>query len=202
MGEMYVPAIACLLMFSSLIVPSTSTGQVYYIKPESMSNCSYYPCLTLDDYVAEETHYFTAGSVFIFLAGHHSFQTTINISNISNITLRGEDSGVIISNGSTPISFQSSRNLTIEGLVFRDWHVSVLSFDNCSDILVNNSSFEWIIADPKTLSIHSSNITITNSSFQCNNGSLRADGKSNVYITGILNNTGLNGVQFMLITAV
>ncbi len=63
------------------------------------------------------------------------------------------------------------------------------------DILVNNSSFEWIIADSKTLSIHSSNITITNSSFQYNNGSLRADGKSYVYITGsvFLNNTGLNG---------
>ncbi len=109
MGEMYVPAIACLLMFSSLIVPSTLTGQVYYVKPESMSNCSYHPCLTLDHYVAEETraHYFTAGSVFNFLAGHHSFQTTIDLNNISNITLRGEDGGVIIINGIT-ISFQNS----------------------------------------------------------------------------------------------
>ncbi len=162
MGEMYVPAIACLLMFCSFIVPSTSTGQVYYVKPESMSNCSYHPCLTLDHYVAEETHYFTAGSVFIFLAGHHSFQTIINLNNISKITLRGEDGGVIISNSITPISFQSSRKLTIEGLVFRDWHVSVLSFDNCSDVLISNSSFEWIIADAKkTLSVYSSNITIT-----------------------------------------
>ncbi len=148
---MYMPAIACLLMLSSLIVPSTSTGQVHYVKPESMSNCSYHPCLTLDHYVAEETQYFTAGSVFIFLAGHHSFQTAINIS---NITLRGEDSGVIISDGITPISFQSSRKLTIEGLVFRDWHVSVLSFYNCSDVLVSNSSIEWIIADAKTLSVY------------------------------------------------
>ncbi len=163
MGEMYVPAIACLLMFSSLIVPSTSTGEVYYVKPESMSNCSYHQCLTLDHYVAEENHYFTAGSVFIFLAGNHSFQTTINLTNISNITLRGEDSGVIISNGITSFSFQSSRKLTIDGLVFRDWHVSVLlSFDNCSDVLISNSSFEWIIADVKTLSVYSSNIIIMN----------------------------------------
>ncbi len=153
MGEMYVPAIACLLMFSSLIVLSTSTGQVYYVKPESMSNCSYHQCLTLDHYVAEETHYFTAGSVFIFLTGNHSFQTTINLTNISNITLRGEDNDVIISNGITPISFQRSRKLTIEGLVFRDWHVQVLSFYNCRDILISNSSFEWIIADAKTLSV-------------------------------------------------
>ncbi len=33
-----MPAIACLL---SLIVPSTSTGQVYYVKPENMSNHNY-----------------------------------------------------------------------------------------------------------------------------------------------------------------
>ncbi len=162
-------AIAFLVIFSSLIVTSTSTGQVYYIKPESMSNCSYHPCLTLD-HVAEETHYFTAGSVFIFLAGNHSFKTAINLTNISNITLRGEDSGVIISNGITPISFQSSRKLTIEGLVFRDWHVSVLSFDNCSDVLISNSSFEWIIADARTLSVHSSNITIMNCFFEHTTG--------------------------------
>ncbi len=181
-------AIACLLMFSSLIVPSTSTGQVYYVKPESMSNCSYHPCLTLDHYVAGETHYFTAGSVFIFLAGHHSFQTTINLNNISNIILRGEDSDVIISNGITPISFQSSRKLTIEGLVFRDWHVSVLSFDNCSDVLISNSSFEWIIADAKTINVHSSTITIMDSSFEHNS----ADDKSYVNITDsvFFNNTG------------
>ncbi len=77
-------------------------------------------------------------------------------------------------------------------IVFRDWHVSVLSFDNCSGVLISNSTFEWIIADAKTLSVHSSNIIIMNSSFEHNNGSLSADDKSNVYITGsvFFNNTG------------
>ncbi len=173
---MYVPAIACLLMFSSLIVPSTSTRQVYYVKPESMSNCSYHSCLTLDHYVTGETHYFTAGSVFIFLAGHHSFQTAINLTNISNITLRGEDSGVIISNGITPISFQSSRKLTLKVLYSE---TGVSQYYHC-DVLIL-----WMeISDAKTLSVNSSNITIMNCSFELNYGSLRAVGKSNVYITG------------------
>ncbi len=65
-----------------------------------------------------------------------------------------------------------------------------LSFVNCSDVLISNSSFQWIRED--ALDIRSSNITIMNSSFEHANGSLRAVVNSYAYITGsvFLNNTG------------
>ena len=47
------------------------------------------PCHNLSFYVADYTSFFTNDTIFYFLEGTHILQGTLNISNVSNITLQG-----------------------------------------------------------------------------------------------------------------
>lgn len=87
---MITPAV---LLVLSLAL-SISAHQVHYVKPnETISDCNHTECLTLDQYTQQMATYFTRGSTFVFLTGNYSLQATINLTNISDISFRGEGNG-------------------------------------------------------------------------------------------------------------
>ena len=97
-------------------------------------------CYNLSYYVADYSFYFTDDTIFYFLNETHSLQGILNISNVSNITLQGQDhieqgfhetvmqsTSVIMCSDSnrTGIRFSSSRNITIKSLT-----IANCGFDN------------------------------------------------------------------------
>ena len=136
-----------------LIYASSGSAQnIRYVRPNYSSwDCPGEPCLNLHEYMIQKVaEYFTDGSTFIFLPGNHTLQTAVNLSSVSNVTLKGEsDSTVIMSYG---ILCENVTNLAIFGLKF------LLDFNaNISD------TSAWIIA-------HSFSITINCSIFEGNPG--------------------------------
>ena len=106
-----------------VVALSASTHNVHYVKSVDSSplGCSDQPCLTLDQYNQQTETYFTTGSTFVFLAGNHTINTTVNLTSISEITLRGErNSQVNILCGSIEVAIlcENVSNLSIEGLAF------------------------------------------------------------------------------------
>ena len=112
------------ILISILVL--TSSSPVRYVRPNYSSplSCPGQLCLTLDQYAQQSTQYFTTGSVFVVLPGNHSLSSTINLANISNITVRGElsDCLVIVSRD---IRCHGVTNFTIEGLKFLHSHGAV-----------------------------------------------------------------------------
>ena len=64
--------------------------------------------------------YFTAGSTFIFLPGNHSSLIGINLTYVTNITLRGasDSSTYILCKNEVSLLFGNAADIYIEGLVF------------------------------------------------------------------------------------
>lgn len=150
---MYLPA--AILIF---IIVHSSSSHIRYVRPNYSSplSCPGQLCLTLDQYTQQTPQYFTTGSIFVVLSGNHSLSSTVSLTNISNITIRGElsDSLVIVSG---EIRCQRVANLTIEGLKFLFSHdvvnkeESVLVFIRSVGILINQTIFESIKRDNQSL---------------------------------------------------
>ena len=100
------------------------------------------PCLTLDQYT--ELNNFTSGATLLFLPGNHSLELTLNLTEISNITLtrRGNNSTVnIICTNVGMIQCMNVTDLKIEGLRFilayeGNKSASAIIFINCIEILI------------------------------------------------------------------
>ena len=108
-------AILLLLFFSS------TTASIQYVKPTDSSpdQCPDLSCLTIDQYILQGEDYFTNRSTFIFLQGHHSLNTSLNLNATSNITLRGNESGSKpIVKCNEDITVTNVTNLSIEDMIF------------------------------------------------------------------------------------
>ena len=107
-----------------LVVWSTS-AHVHYVKPNNYTSqsCPGQPCLILDQYTQQTATYFTTGSTFLFLPGNHSLQTTLNLTNISDVVFRGmeeQSSNITIIHGNGGnISCTGVANLTIDELTLK-----------------------------------------------------------------------------------
>ena len=86
----------------------------------SVRSCADQSCITMDQYAMKAAEYFTAGSTFIFLPGNHSSLIGINVSDVTNITLRRESdsSTYILCKNEVTLLFRNATNIYIEGLVF------------------------------------------------------------------------------------
>ena len=107
-----------------LLVPvlSDSLRQIYYVKPNNSSqSCPGQPCLTFDQYTTQQSIYFTTGSSLLFLDGNHSIHATIYLSNISDISFRGEGSEfdiTLLCKAEVAFHCKNVSSLTIQGLTF------------------------------------------------------------------------------------
>ncbi len=83
-----------LLLYTFFVMSSRSAAQ--YVKTSSHHDCSFLPCLTLDQYLEQATTYFTDGAVFVFLPGIHHLHTTVNLTNVADAVLMGDRSDDVI----------------------------------------------------------------------------------------------------------
>ena len=204
------------LLFVILSVWSVSAQQACYVLPNGSSplSCPGSPCLTIDQYTQQQTEtYFTTGSTFIFLAGNHSLESTLTLTNISDVTLRGEGNASqvnIVFRENVSIHCDRVKNLTIEELTFLLHSnkkltienltillafnkiknmAGVLNFSSSDEINISFSIFQGNGLTPaRALSLRSSNIEIAgcvfNGSIGDGGGAISATGDSNITLIG------------------
>ena len=188
-----------------VVVLSTSTHNVHYVKSVDSSplSCPGQPCLTLDQYNQQtETYSITTGSTFVFLAGNHTINTTVNLTSISDITLRGDRNSQvnILCLNTFGFLIQNVSHLNIEELVFLSANTTIvtvaLKIIDSNGVWIHNVGFQGNYSFSKRftgLYITSSNIiTVTSCSFEGNT----ADNGGAIYVTAESNLT-LNASTFI-----
>ncbi len=90
----------------------------YYVRSNFSTTCPSNPCHTLSEYAEDPNTYFTLGSNFTLLEGEHHLNTSLILSGVTGITLRGDDKETTIisvaAGGS--ITWNSSQDVTISSL--------------------------------------------------------------------------------------
>ena len=134
-----------------LILFSLCAGEsIQYVSPNAPSSeaCPGQPCLTLDQYIQNNSRYFTTGATFVFLPGNHSLETLLNVTSVSNITFTSEnDSTAVIVECTTRVAVHNVTGMTIEGMKFlvdltsQERVLSAFAFTSCRDVVVYNSEF-------------------------------------------------------------
>ena len=153
--------LSCVLMMSLVIAipiitatPLAASGQVYYVKPNDSYHCPHEPCYTLAYYVANVTTYFTSNTTMIFLPGNHSLANgTVQIGNITDLTLIGNDSFIPGPYGLPP---ESSSRVECNGS-------GVFSFENITGLVIQNLTFlgcggMTVLSLPKVTALYLHNI--------------------------------------------
>ena len=165
-----------------MLMSSASTHNVHYVKSDDSSplSCPGQPCLTLDKYYQQTETYFTTGSTFVFLAGNHTINTTVNLTSISEIIIRGEMNTQvnILCSIEVVFLFENISNLRIEGLAFlsdnnvRAITSQALNITDSNGVWIHKVAFQgsYSISKPfRGLYITSSNtITVTSCYFEGN----------------------------------
>ena len=186
-----------------VVALSASTHNVHYVKTVDSSplSCPGQPCLTLDQYNQQTETYFTTGSTFVFLAGNHTINTTVNLTSISEITLRGERNSQvnILCLNRFGFIIQNVSHLSIEGLVFLSASTTIgtvaMKIIDSNGVWIHNVGFQGsFIKTLRGLHITSSDtITVTSCSFE---GNSAHDGGA-IYVTAESNLT-LNASRFIV----
>ena len=139
---LYFPAI-----FSMLC---TLTQAVYYVNPNDSLPliCPGEVCLSLDKYTQQVATYFTTGATFVFLGGFHAPHNPVRLTNISDITLKENDTdAMILYKNEVFILCERVTNLVIERLKFMPNFknstdgVLALKLSQSAHLLINCSSF-------------------------------------------------------------
>ena len=177
-----------LIVFEAFLILGISARGVHHVKPSGSptDTCPDQPCLVLSDLTASQ---FTTGTTFLFLAGNHSLETSLNLTNISDVTLRGAGNTstgtinnssmrtvVLIIGQRASILCNGVSNLVIEGLTFSLCHYqceedSALQFFGSGKIVISNSAFQGTIIEglrARSIDSHDSNITVLNCVFEAN----------------------------------
>ena len=81
-----------------LLVPviSLCESAEYYIRPTALTtntSCPGKPCLTLNHYMNNTSHYIQSNAVLNFLPGKHVLKRPLHINNVQNVTLKSNTAG-------------------------------------------------------------------------------------------------------------
>ena len=89
MAHHYTIASGVLLLLATVISQCGATE--YYVRPTEPTNtsCPGQPCLTLNQYINNSSHYLQSNVVVTFLPGKHVLEKTLEIRNVENVTLKG-----------------------------------------------------------------------------------------------------------------
>jgi predicted outer membrane repeat protein len=138
--------------------------------------------------------YFTTGSVFEFLAGNHSVNSLLTLSNVSDIVLTGNASTTLLLGENATIRCNNVSGFHIKGLVFmlcrhQCKEDSALQILNSGLVTLSNSTFQgsWSVEVRSVISLDS-DITLLNCLFEGNSGrsggAVEARGTSTINIAG------------------
>ena len=138
----------------------------------------------------------------MFLAGNHTVNTTVNLTSISEITLRGERNSQvnILCSIQVVILCENVSSLSIEGLMFLSRNIAIesvaLKITDSNEVWVHNVTFQGRYSFIKSftgLEVTSSDtITVTRCSFE----GITADNGGAIYVTAESNLT-LNASTFI-----
>ena len=156
----------------SLLSSSPDGERTLYITPSSNILCHTRPCLTLSQFAQNSSSWLSSSTTLIFLAGNHTLDTAIFISNISNFSmLKDSTSGegthvVVICQDQTYFIFDCANELWITGLKFIGCGNN--GFSLIKNSIIENSTFQGQSDSGTALSINDTNLTIVNSFFVSN----------------------------------
>ena len=103
-------------------------------------------CLTFGQYIEQSARYFTKGSVFLFLAGNHSLETSVHFENISDILFIGESNNIdvnfITGSGVINVWFENATTIEIANVRFVLNSTSGFVFSNSKEVEIAGSTFQ------------------------------------------------------------
>ena len=162
------------LLLQMLVFGVSTPPEIYYVRTTDSppSDCPHQPCLTLHQYT--QTNNFTTGTTLQFLPGNHTLQESVlNLTSVSNITLRGDSDVNIICTNIVTIQCENVTGLKIEGLTFLlnyiDHEITALKHINCLNVLICNTTFQGsadVLNITRAMILQHSTATIKNSVFE------------------------------------
>ena len=182
-----------LVLLLLLAVPLTAftTTDVYYVTSDDATgrehSCPLHQiCHNLSYYISQPNSYFTSDTTIVFLEGEHSFDDFVNVSNVHNLTLKGQgqwpvagaeetvmQSTVILTciRGSGGFYFATSHNITVEGLTIVNCGrfsynsiAAVMYFNTVNSLVFRKNSIQHMTGYGSFFH-NCDNATITNSSY-------------------------------------
>ena len=161
------------VIYLNLLSSSPDGERTLYITPSSSILCHTGPCLTLSQFAQNSSNWLSSNTTLIFLAGNHTLNIEIFISNISNFSmLKDSTSGegthdvVVICQDQAHFIFDCANELWITGLKFIGCGSN--RFSLIKNFIIENSTFQGQSDSGTALNINDTNLTIVNSSFASN----------------------------------
>ena len=161
-----------------------SAESVYCVTPTatSCSSCPYNSihCATLSGYAQEAEMFFTSNATLVFLPGNHTLDRNITVANVARLTIYGTSSSdniaTVVRNGSVDFRFTNMVDFDIYSLGFtsyRFWSYGSLLASNSALLLQYITYVELVSCSfhdnlGSGLTVHNTNITLTNIKFTCN----------------------------------
>ena len=154
-----VQCCTCHLLLLLATVISQCGATEYYVRPTEPTNtsCPGQPCLTLNQYINNSSHYIQSNVVVTFLPGKHVLERPLEIRNVDNVTLRviSDASGKypqLVAQFSCWSNYQcSNKNARVNALL------NDIPLEDCSIIQLYNASH--ISISGIHVAIHSVNIS-------------------------------------------
>ena len=181
MAEVILNILLSVAICSMLFQPGNGDNETLYIKPEDSSSPCPSPCLTLNEYIQNNS---TALNL-VFLDGNHKLNSNFSMNYVSNITLEA------FSN-----SYASVHCIEQSGFLFKgisNLKITNLSFLSCGF----HSAYGHI---PAITLNYTSNVILTNVTITKSPAGGSFIWHSSVYILNMMctDNTGNNSAMFVL----
>ena len=130
------------LLLLVLLVPVISRFESaeYYIRPTALTtntSCPGQPCLTLNHYMNNTSHYIQSNTVFNFLPGKHVLKRPLHINNVQNVTLKSSTAGSGM-HSQLLVKFLCE-NESLNHCIYTQ---SAIEMINVTNVVINNISLE------------------------------------------------------------
>ena len=130
------------LLLLVLLVPviSLCESAEYYIRPTALTtntSCPGQPCLTLNHYMNNTSHYIQSNTVLNFLPGKHVLKRPLHINNVENITLKSITAGHAMQS-QILVKF-SCENESLNHCIYTQ---SAIEMINVTTVVINDISLE------------------------------------------------------------
>ena len=140
-------AILAVILFAVL---PTALSNVLYVIPDDAAGherqpCPAQPCYNLSHYISQPGSYFTSDTTFIFLNGEHSFDRSVFVINVTNLTLIGQGQWPVAGPEETVMQSTVIINCARRRVGFffiRSYEITVvgLTVVNCGRLFVNKNN--------------------------------------------------------------
>ena len=130
------------LLLLVLLVPviSLCESAEYYIRPTALTtntSCPGQPCLTLNHYMNNTSHYIQSNTVLNFLPGKHVLKRPLHINNVQNVTLKSSTAGSGM-HSQLLVKF-SCENESLNHCIYTQ---SAIEMINVTNVVINDISLE------------------------------------------------------------